>query len=54
MLVVFISVVQQLEQFEFNRRLVLKPLFVSDYFDCHHLPRFMVETLDRLPKGPSA
>jgi hypothetical protein len=54
MLVVFILVVQQLQQFEFDRRLVLEPPFVPDYFDCHHLLRLMVETLDRLPERPSA
>jgi hypothetical protein len=49
-LVVGVSVIQQLENFKLNSGLVLKLLFISDHFDCNKLLQLMIKTFDSLAK----
>lgn len=49
-LVVDVSVIQQLKNLELNSSLILELLFISDNFDCDQFLQLVIKTLDSLAK----
>lgn len=52
--IVLISVIQQFQQFELDRSLMLESSFVSYDFNGYHRLHAVIETFDSLTEGPCA